>query len=250
MTTHLLLRRCCAPPAIAGVRRPDRRRSLNPPIIPNIWRRRTLILLSLSPIPTLIPAAAQPSPEDLKPYTDRAEGFELLVPESWTKVEKAGATALFEEKGKGSNNIGVVVNPVRLSSLRDFGSPEFVAEKLIQAERKKVKFSSEFEVWNSELFQRFEIENKLVLILQESTRAAEIVKVGERSNEDGIPVYEFEYVLDSTRGGIKRIFSAAFVASKKLYLLNISHSDPPESPLDDHTRFLLESVLRSFDTAH
>lgn len=140
MTTHLLLRRCCAPPAIAGVRRPDRRRSLNPPIIPNIWRRRTLILLSLSPIPTLIPAAAQPSPEDLKPYADRAEGFELLVPESWTKVEKAGATALFEEKGKGSNNIGVVVNPVRLSSLRDFGSPEFVAEKLIQAERKKVKF--------------------------------------------------------------------------------------------------------------
>ncbi|KAH7671096.1 Mog1p/PsbP-like protein [Dioscorea alata] len=221
MTTHLLLRRCCAPPAIAGVRRPDRRRSSNPPIIPNIWRRRTLILISLSPIPTLIPAAAQPSPEDLKPYADRAEGFELLVPESWTKVEKAGATALFEEKGKGSNNIGVVVNPVRLSSLRDFGSPEFVAEKLIQAERKK-----------------------------ESTRAAEIVKVGERSNEDGIPFYEFEYVLDSTRGGIKRIFSAAFVASKKLYLLNISHSDPPESPLDDHTRFLLESVLRSFDTAH
>ena len=88
-----------------------------------------------------------------------------------------------------------------------------------------------------------------MLILQESTRAAEIVKVGERSNQEGIPVYEFEYVLDSTRGGIKRIFSAAFVASKKLYLLNISHSDPTESPLDDHTRFLLESVLHSFNTA-
>ena len=147
MTTHLLLRRCCAPPATAAVRRPDRRRG-NAPIIPNIWRRRTLILLSLSPIPTFIPAVAQPSPEDLKPYADRAEGFELLVPESWMKVEKAGATALFEEKGKGNNTIGVVVNPVRLSSLRDFGSPDFVADKLIQAERKKVKFWSEFEVWN------------------------------------------------------------------------------------------------------
>lgn len=52
-------------------------------------------------------------------------------------MEKAGATALFEE-GKGSNSIGVVVNPVRLSSLRDFGTPEFVADKLIQAERRKV----------------------------------------------------------------------------------------------------------------
>lgn len=52
-------------------------------------------------------------------------------------MEKAGATALFEE-GKGSNSIGVVVNPVRLASLKDFGTPEFVADKLIRAERKKV----------------------------------------------------------------------------------------------------------------
>lgn len=52
-------------------------------------------------------------------------------------MEKAGAKALFEE-GKGSNSIGVVVNPVRLSSLKEFGTPEFVAEKLIQAESRKV----------------------------------------------------------------------------------------------------------------
>lgn len=30
------------------------------------------------------------------------------------------------------------MNPVRLSTLREFGSPEFVADKLIQAERRKV----------------------------------------------------------------------------------------------------------------
>lgn len=45
---------------------------------------------------------------------------------------------LFEEENKGSNNVGVVVNPVRLTSLGEFGSPEFVANKLIQAERRKV----------------------------------------------------------------------------------------------------------------
>ncbi|KAJ0973177.1 hypothetical protein J5N97_021136 [Dioscorea zingiberensis] len=226
--THLLLRRCCAPNS-AAVPRPHRRRS-NPPLNAKICRRRTLILLSISPLPTFIPipnhlnpssppAAAQPSPGDLVPYADREAGFAMPVPSSWMKVEKAGATALFEEEGKGSNNIGVVVNPVRLASLRDFGSPEFVAEKLIQAEKRK-----------------------------ESTKAAEVIKVGERSNHEGIPVYEFEYLVDSTRGGMKRIFSAAFVTSKKLYLLNISHSDRPESPLDNHTRFVLETVLHSFDT--
>jgi len=40
-------------------------------------------------------------------------------------VDKAGATVLFEEANKGSNNIGVVVTPVRLTSLGEFGSPQF-----------------------------------------------------------------------------------------------------------------------------
>lgn len=60
------------------------------------------------------------------------------IPIIW-QVEKAGATVLFVEgNGSSSNNIGVVVNPVRLSSLKDFGTPQFVADKLIQAERRKV----------------------------------------------------------------------------------------------------------------
>ncbi|KAF9609768.1 hypothetical protein IFM89_018216 [Coptis chinensis] len=156
----------------------------------------------------------------LKRYTDENEGFTLLIPSTWNKVDKAGATALFEEVNKGANNVGVVVTPVRLNTLGDFGSPQFVADKLIQAEKRK-----------------------------ESTKDAEVIGVAERSGHGGIQVYEFEYLLDSTRGGMKRIFSAAFVASKKLYLLNIAHSDKPENPLDTSTKMTLEQVLHSFDTA-
>ncbi|KAJ0077767.1 hypothetical protein Patl1_36888 [Pistacia atlantica] len=43
---------------------------------------------------------------------------------------------------KGSNNVGVVVNPVRLSSLGEFGTPQFVAEKLIQVKKRKIKSGS------------------------------------------------------------------------------------------------------------
>lgn len=84
---------------------------------------------------------------------------------------------------------------------------------------------------------------------QESTIDVELVGVSERSGHGGLQVYEFEYKVDSSRGGLKRIFSAAFVTSKKLYLLNITHSDKPESPLDTHARMLLEEVLHSFDSA-
>ncbi|CAL1381165.1 unnamed protein product [Linum trigynum] len=156
----------------------------------------------------------------LERYTDPEQGFTLLKPPSYTKVEKAGATVLFEEMKKTSNNVGVVVNPVRLSTLTEFGTPEFVADKLIQAEKRK-----------------------------ESTKEAEVIWAKERSGRGGLPVYEFEYRVDSTRGGIKRIFTAAFVSSKKLYLLNIVHSDNPENPLDGGTRVMLEEVLHSFDIA-
>lgn len=89
----------------------------------------------------------------------------------------------------------------------------------------------------------------VILVPQESTIEAELIEVAERSSQKGLQVYEFEYKVDSSRGGLKRIFSAAFVASRKLYLLNINYSNKQESPLDNYTRMKLEEVLHSFDAA-
>ncbi|XP_009616672.1 psbP domain-containing protein 2, chloroplastic [Nicotiana tomentosiformis] len=157
---------------------------------------------------------------ELERYTDSTEGFTLLRPSSWIKVDKAGATVLFQDANKGSNNVGVVVIPVKIATLSQFGTPQFVADKLILAEKRK-----------------------------ESTKEAEVIAVSERTGEGGLQVYEFEYKIDSTRGGMKRILSAAFVASGKLYLLNIAHSDGLESPIDPDRRNTLEQILHSFDTA-
>ena len=85
-------------------------------------------------------------------------------------------------------------------------------------------------------------------LVQESTKDVQLVSSVERPSQNGgVQVYEFKYKLDSTRGGLKTIFSAAFVASKKLYLLNIAHSDNPEQPLSNEKRMMLEQVLHSFD---
>lgn len=177
-------------------------------------------LLLAAALPNTVFKVVAQELEEFQRYTDSVEGFTLLIPSSWIKVDKGGATVLFEEENKGVNNVGVVVSPVRLESLKQFGSPQFVADKVIQAEKRK-----------------------------ESTKDVELIGVAERSSQGGLQVYEFEYIIDSTRGGMKRIFSAAFVNSKKLYLLNIAHIDKPESPLDSHTRTMLEQVLHSFDAA-
>ncbi|XP_075483222.1 psbP domain-containing protein 2, chloroplastic isoform X2 [Primulina tabacum] len=155
---------------------------------------------------------------ELDRYTDSKDGFTLLVPSSWIKVDKAGATVLFEDSKDKTNNVGVVVSPTRISSLGEFGTPVFVADKLIQAERRK-----------------------------ESTKEAEVISVSERVGHAGLQVYEFEYKVDSTRGGMKRVFSAAFATSKKLYLLNITHSDRLDNPLEMKKRMILEQVLHSFN---
>ncbi|KAL3729042.1 hypothetical protein ACJRO7_033613 [Eucalyptus globulus] len=89
-------------------------------------------------------------------------------------------------------------------TLGEFGSSQFVVDKLIQAEKPE-------------------------------------------TGHGRLQVYEFEYIVDSTRGGMKGIISAAFVTSKKLYLLNIAHLDKPENPLDTQTRMMLKEALHSFD---
>ncbi|XP_057500733.1 psbP domain-containing protein 2, chloroplastic [Actinidia eriantha] len=196
----------------------------SPTKYPTSCLRKRLLNLSIvavilsSPISSISKVMAENL--ELQRYTDSKEGFTLLTPPSWIKVDKAGATVLFEEPNKAANSVGVVVSPVRLTKLEEFGSPQFVADKLIQAEKRK-----------------------------ESTKEAEVIAVSERSGNGGLQVYEIEYIVDSTRGGMKRIFSAVFVASKKLYILNIAHSDKPESPLDMHRRRILEQVLHSFDDA-
>ncbi|CAM8954734.1 unnamed protein product [Rhodiola kirilowii] len=166
---------------------------------------RNRVFGSLLKIGDSIAEEGKADANELERYTDSEEGFTLLKPHSWNKE---------------GNNIGVVVSPVRLAKLSDFGTPQFVASKLISAEKRK-----------------------------ESTNDATLIDFRERKGQGGSEVYEFEYEVDSSRGGLKKIFSAAFVASKKLYLLNIAHSDKPEDPIDAHTRLMLEKVLHSFDLA-
>ncbi|KAI5071797.1 hypothetical protein GOP47_0014048 [Adiantum capillus-veneris] len=153
----------------------------------------------------------------LESYVDEREGFTLLIPTQWSKIEKAGATALFEDPQSKGNNVGVVVNPVRISSLSEFGTVDIVADKLLQAEKKKP-----------------------------STNDVQLIKVNERLAHGGAPLYQLEYKLDSSRG-VKRILSAVTVASKKLYILNVAYADTMEKPLQPDTASILEKIVNSFD---
>ncbi|CAI7925784.1 unnamed protein product [Closterium sp. NIES-54] len=162
------------------------------------------------------PQAEDSLAEGLRPYEDEARRFSIMVPAAWEQRDKAGATALFASPERRGDTLGVVVNPVRVRSLRDFGDIDLVATRLLDAERRK-----------------------------ESTKSAEILSQRTKELPGAIPLYQIEYALASTRGS-KRILTAVTIADRKLYIVNIAVADSESEPVDLTTLGMLRRALDSF----
>ncbi|KAF9681822.1 hypothetical protein SADUNF_Sadunf05G0042500 [Salix dunnii] len=145
---------------------------------------------------------------ELGRYTDCKEGF---------KVDKAGTTALFEEAKKESNGNGVVVTPFHFHlgvlNLWLTGCLECNLRLRFSINNvdRLLKFdASEWSLKARRLF--LWLRDQAMLLCKCMNLNTRLTVLGE--------------------GGMKRIFLAAFVSSKKLGVLNITHSDKTGSPLE------------------
>eukprot|EP00245_Coleochaete_scutata_P012041 TRINITY_DN4581_c1_g1_i1.p1 TRINITY_DN4581_c1_g1~~TRINITY_DN4581_c1_g1_i1.p1 ORF type:complete len:286 (+),score=53.84 TRINITY_DN4581_c1_g1_i1:73-858(+) len=189
----------------------------------SLLTRRTLVHLGFATSLTLLSVGrsladieAAGAELELSQYSDLKDGFAFLVPSGWQKVDKSGATVLFEDPNKKSSTVGIVVLPVRISSLKDFGGIDVVAERLVEVEKKK-----------------------------QSTQEAKILQLDERDVREGVPLYAIDYTVDSTRG-IKRFLTAVTIAQKKLYILNIAFKDSPAEPATEEFLTSMQRVRDSF----
>lgn len=97
-------------------------------------RRRPFQLNSAChPADRSVSAAPARAPESSR------QSYSIELPEGWQGQSKAGADVLFEDPQRPSTNIGVTVAPVRVASIAQFGTPDAVADKLLAAERAKVR---------------------------------------------------------------------------------------------------------------
>lgn len=108
----------------------------------------TTILIHKPDLYTSPPSAAEESTTaaaagtaGIRDFTNSAQGYRLTVPASFESVGKAGADALFEDPGQRSTSVGVTVNPVKVSRIQEFGGLEDVGNRLLAAERNKVRRS-------------------------------------------------------------------------------------------------------------
>ena len=59
----------------------------------------------------------------------------------------------------------------------------------------------------------------LIVCLQESTRSVSMQSQSQRQNDNGTITYNFDYIIDSTRG-TKRVLSTVAIARQKLFIVN------------------------------
>lgn len=76
--------------------------------------------------------------EDAELLTSASGDFEFRYPATYAIKSKPVKTHLEEVIVKsGKRQIGVVVDPIKIDSLEDFGSPEFVGNRVVQAEKRR-----------------------------------------------------------------------------------------------------------------
>lgn len=156
------------------------------------WRRRLLLSrvvlggLSTAFYGILGDAEAE---EDFTLYaSDRMPMYSLEYPSTWDVTTKAGADVLF--KGGKGVQLGVTILPVRIASVKEYGSLDGVADKIIQAEKAK-----------------------------DGNISAKIIRQAENGLEHGNAAYDYAYEVETTRG-TKRIVSRVCIVNKELYIVN------------------------------
>ena len=162
---------------------------------------------------------------ELTEYEDASNNFHLSYPKRWSLEKKAGATALFKNPDVKYASIGVTVTPVRIDSLKEFGSLEDIGQKLVQAESQK-----QTTVPGGTFMER------------QSERESVDTKT---------TFYEYEYRL-ITKHGNKRVYNYVGVRDRTLFIVNAQAyeiEDGGEGEADLRTRALYREVGRSFDVS-
>lgn len=157
---------------------------------PNQSRRALLLSLTSLPVLVLSISAARPQlarAEEFLIYSGST--YTISYPSNYDATSKAGADVFFKDDSRRGVNIGITRLPVRISSVKEYGSVDDVGQKVLNAEKQK-----------------------------DGTLTASMISVRAVSF-GGYDGYEYEYEVVTTRG-TKRIVSRVVIKDKELYVIN------------------------------
>lgn len=179
------------PPGLARVHMSNTR---DPSHQTAVSRRSVLHLLSTAALLPFVSSIAPSLADDaFATYKGPISlGFSFAYPTAWTVKKKPIRTHLSEvivtDPSDASTAAGIVVDTVKIDSIDKFGTPDVVAQKVV------------------------DVENKKESVTSATISSAKSVSVG------GLTYYILDYVVDSSRG-IKRYLAKVTVTGNQLYVL-------------------------------
>ena len=163
--------------------------------------------------------AQQPKPAHAANLHDAAARYRLTYPDDgWMPAPKPVRTHLVETLYKGPAkglSYGVTVDPVKIDSLEDFGTPEQVADRVLSVE---------------------ETRDGVFTVELRSVQAT----AGSPS------YYTIEYAVDSSRG--KKVYLCKYcISARKLYVLQtqalLNDFDAPDRVVSKQLRGIIDSFV-------
>mmetsp|Transcript_9958 Transcript_9958/g.26536 ORF Transcript_9958/g.26536 Transcript_9958/m.26536 type:complete len:254 (+) Transcript_9958:32-793(+) len=124
-------------------------------------------------------------------------GYSFEYPAGWSVGKKTVKTHMNElvmspaKKSEGAvrGSGGIVVDPVKINSVSEFGTAEAVGNRVIELEKKKDGVSTARLVSSTEV------------------------------QKGGLTYYEIEYVVDTSHGGEKHFIASSTITGKNLYVM-------------------------------
>ena len=155
---------------------------------------------------------------------------------------------LFQDPEEKGTNLGVTVTPLKISSLDQFGAIEKAGQRILGVERAKVPTACLASISCRPACAPLDSSRSSPLrsfMVQESTKSIDMMRQEVRS-ANGTKFYDFDYVIDTTRG-TKRVLSYVTIVNKKLYIVNgtIKCSKGSCAGVDNVAQ-LLDSAMKSF----
>lgn len=179
-------------------------------------QRRQLLALGAFICPLLISMqtktsfAAETKTKGFLSVTDNKDGYSFLYPFGWQEVVVEGQDKVFKDVVEPLENVSINVIPTTKQNIRDFGSPEQVAETLLKE------------------------------VLASSSQKTKLLEVTERDAE-GKTYYAFEFITQAPNF-TRHALASVCIGNGKFYTLTTGANERRWQKMKDR----LHTVVNSF----
>ncbi|GAQ89198.1 chloroplastic PPL1 PsbP-like protein 1 [Klebsormidium nitens] len=182
---------------------------------PSTTRREILLGAATALSLAALPAQAANAPAGFKVSEDASEGFKFLYPFGWEEVSVKGQKVVYKDVIEPLESVSVTVIGTEKEKLSEIGSPQEVAQNLIDQ------------------------------VLTSPTQEPKLLSVNEKSDGNGKTYYQFEYTAKS-RNFTRHALTTVGISRGKFYTLTTGANERRWNKVNNKLRTVVDSFSLAY----